>query len=362
MRLEDRRILFDGTHFAWDVGWTFFQMLAVELAARNEVVYLDRPVSFVRGRPSVSAPLAERPSLRVLRVPTMPAQRTEALRRAGAALAARGARRFAAKAGWDPDLVWATSPRAALLLDAFPQAQSVYWTGDDVTIPGEDVLLRRADAILCVSDPVFERHRAAQGERAHFMPVACDFDRYNAARDAAPDPLPELAGAPRPYVGYVGFVGVRLDLELLAETAGALGGGTLLVAGPAHGVDRADLAKLAALPNVVVLGGQPPGRVPQLMGALDAGLIPYVDTAFNRNSNPVKFYEYLALGVPVVSTEIPTLRRFEGVASVGRRETFVERLRATLRAQPDGLEGRRIEIARDHSFAALLRRLEAVPA
>jgi teichuronic acid biosynthesis glycosyltransferase TuaH len=111
-----------------------------------------------------------------------------------------------------------------------------------------------------------------------------------------------------------------------------------------------------------VLGGQPPERVPALMRALDVGLIPYLDTAFNRNSNPVKFYEYLALGMPVVSTDIPTLRRFERVASVGPRDTFVDRVRATLAAQPDGLERERVEVARDHSFGALLRRLEEVPA
>jgi glycosyltransferase involved in cell wall biosynthesis len=262
--------------------------------------------------------------------------------------------RWAGSERFEPDLVWMYSPYELALLDRFPHARSVYWTGDEVVMPGEEELLRRVDAILCVSTPVYERHLARYGARVHFVPVACDFDRYHAALGQGAAELPDLQ---RPVVGYSGFVNARVDTALVADVARSLGGeGTVVVVGPVAEAQRRELARTP----IVLIGPQPPERVPRLIDAFDAAVIPYTDSDFNHNANPAKFYEYLALGKPVVSTDIPTLRRFGDVASIGSRESFVDRIHAVLDHRDDRAEAR-IAIARDHSFDALLDRLRALP-
>lgn len=352
MRLGGRQILYASTNHGWAYGWTFYQMLAEALARANDVVYVDTPLSLARGLARVSA-RAERPRLRVLRMPTLPLQKTHSLRTAAAKLTAALTARWARRAGFTPDLVWTYTPYELQLARRFPQAQVVYWTGDEVVIPGEEALLERVDAVLCVSDPVFERHRARHGDKAHFVPVACDFERYAAAAGETP---PELAELPRPIAGFSGFVNERVDVELLSDVAATLPG-TLVVVGPV----QVDVGDLAARTNVRLLGAQPAQRVPALIAGLDVALLPLRDNEFNRNANPVKFYEYLALGKPVVATDVAsTLRRFAHVASLGGRDTFIERVLAAAKA-PDANAAARVEVAREHSFDALLRRLEAIP-
>ncbi len=357
MNLSGRQILYESTNHAWAYGWTFYQMLAQALAAGNDIVYLDTPLSLARGGGRYvggRAEQAEPPSLRLLRTAGLPAQRTERLRGAAARLTAAQASRWARREGFRPDLVWTYVPQALPLLDRFPDAASVYWTGDEVVLAGERALLERVGAILCVSEPVYARHSERYGERAHFTPVACDFERYHAARGSGES---ELAGLARPIVGYCGFVNRRVDVGLLIALAARLGEGTVVVAGPAGEEEQ---RALAGTENVALLGPQPADRVPALIDAFDVSLVPYRDTEFNRSSNPVKFYEYLALGKPVVSTDIPTLRRFAPVASVGPAGTFVERVLAALVSAPGTVE-ERVEVARAHSFGALLSRLRALP-
>lgn len=357
MKLADRRILYDSRNHGWAHGWTFYQMLAEALARENDVVYLDAPTSVVRIRgrelPLLRGAQAEAvDGVRVLRSATIPAQRTPWQQQLAARLAAGATARWARRNAFDPDLVWCYMPSAVELLERFPRAASVYWTGDEVVLPREHELLDRVDAVLCVSTPVHERHRATLGERAHFVPVACDFDRYNGAVGTGAELLGDLE---RPLLGYAGFVNERVDEGLLTELGERLTEGTVVVAGPAGDEQR---RALEGAPRIALLGLQPPEQVPALIDAFDVALVPYRDTVFNRSSNPVKFYEYLALGKPVVSTDIPTLRPFSAVASIGPGETFVDRV--LVGAVPGSFDDR-VAVARDHSFGALLARLRALP-
>lgn len=351
MNVDGRRLLYESTNHGWSFGWTFYQMLAEALGRIADVVYVDQPTSLTRGGIRVLGGRADRPSahLRRLRTAGLPLQRGDTVRFASAALVARQVARWARRDGFAPDLVWTYAPTALPLLDRYPTAAAVYWTGDEVVMGREQELLARADAVLCVSDPVHERHAARLGAKAHFVPVAADVERYAAARGTGAGEL----DLPRPVFGYSGFINVRIDTSLLVDLARAAPVASVVVAGP---VGAGEAAALAGVSNLHLLGPQPAERVPRLIDAFDVALIPYRDTAFNRNSNPVKFYEYLALGKPVVTTDIPTLRRYAGVASVGPGETFVERALEAVRDAP-GTADERLAIARDHSFDALLHRL-----
>jgi glycosyltransferase involved in cell wall biosynthesis len=224
-----------------------------------------------------------------------------------------------------------------------------------VTIPGEEALLDRVTAVLCVSGVVYERHRARYGERVHFVPVACDFERYHAELER-----PLLEQPSRPRIGYAGWINQRLDVPLLLDVARAHRHAELMLAGPVKEPRPAGLRELAREPNVVLLGPQPPERVPAVMRTFDVALIPYRDDDFNRGSNPVKFYEYLALGRPVVATDIPVLRRFGDVASIVRRDEFVAHVSAAL-DDPGTLFDARVQVAREHSFPVLVERLGSLP-
>ena len=146
----------------------------------------------------------------------------------------------------------------------------------------------------------------------------------------------------------------RIDLAMLEAVAGT--GVSLLLVGPRQ--PSFEIAKLDALirrPNVRWVGPKHFADVPSYLGAIDVGLTPYQQSAFNRASVPLKTLEYLAAGRPVVASDLPAHRSLmtSHVAIADTAESFAERTRALLAspARRDDIEERRALGAR-HSWAA----------
>lgn len=156
--------------------------------------------------------------------------------------------------------------------------------------------LARADVVAAVTRPLADRW-AALGARPAVLPNGC---LLPAAGRVAPA-LPELAG---PVVGVVGQLSERIDLAVLEAVADT--GLTLLLVGPrAERWEPARFAALVARSTVRYAGRVPAAAVPAHLASVDVGLTPYTDSDFNRSSFPLKTLEYLAAGMPVVTTALP---------------------------------------------------------
>jgi len=165
-----------------------------------------------------------------------------------------------------------------------------------------DAALREADLVFTTSSLLAEKHGAATREGCmHVVPNGVRGE-WIARIPRIPE---ELHGRPRPWIGFLGAVFRYLDYDLLVAAARAYPGGTLVVVGPVE--DPAGAARLAAEPNVALLGRCPQERVPDFVGAFDVCLSPFKAGAVRRAVNPLKVYEYLAAGRPVVSTPLESL-------------------------------------------------------
>ncbi len=165
---------------------------------------------------------------------------------------------------------------------------------------------------------------AALAERFAALPACPPPERLRVAHDAAdpladgaaPAPPPAAFGdRPAPHLGYVGHLYPGRGTEVLVELARRLPEATLHAVGGAP----ADLARLrgaAAPPNFVLHGYVPPARLPAYYRAFDLLLMPYerrVETALGRTDtsawmSPLKMFEYMAAGRPIVSSDLPVLR------------------------------------------------------
>lgn len=174
------------------------------------------------------------------------------------------------------------------------------------------------------------------------------------------DPAPmEMARRPNdmppgPVVGLVGQINERLDLRIIKAVADA--GVTTVIIGPRTERDPNTTRELDALfrhPNVHWLGRKPQAELPSYLASMSAGLTPYVDSPFNRASFPLKTLEYLAAGLPVISTDLPSVR-WLGTSHihVADSPSSFTRLAAELAASPidPSLIADRIEFARSHSW------------
>lgn len=169
----------------------------------------------------------------------------------------------------------------------------------------EDQLIEATDLAFAGTGYLRERY-ADRLPGLEFLPSGVQYNRMTEPRSEPPD----LSPLPRPRILYIGTMNDRLDGALFAELARTFPEGSIVAVGPRHGTFTPP-----ALPaNVHFLGLKPHADLPGYYQHCDLGIMPFADSPAARAINPVKTLEYLACGLPVLSTPIPdVLRYYQGV-------------------------------------------------
>ncbi|MDA8211797.1 MAG: glycosyltransferase, partial [Clostridia bacterium] len=160
-----------------------------------------------------------------------------------------------------------------------------------------------------------------------------------------------------PVIGFVGVIQDWVDLDLMYAAAAAHPEWSLVLVGPV-GVGI-DVSRLKGLPNVHFLGRKDVGRLPGYLKAFDVCLNPFRMNELTRNVSPLKFYEYLASGKPIVTVDMPGIRDFAGVVEVARKpEEFVPCIERALREETPEKKAERLKRARENSWESRVRVME----
>jgi GT2 family glycosyltransferase/glycosyltransferase involved in cell wall biosynthesis/SAM-dependent methyltransferase len=163
----------------------------------------------------------------------------------------------------------------------------------------EEALLLRESDVVFVSARNLQDKCARLNVPALLVRNAVDFDFFT-----QPSEDIEIEGASRPVVGYYGAIADWIDLDLVCEVAALRPGYTFVLIGQVFGRDTSRLEKL---PNVRLLGHKPYELLPAYLRQFDVCHIPFLLNDVTFATDPVKLYEYLSLGKPVVSTDLPEL-------------------------------------------------------
>lgn len=173
----------------------------------------------------------------------------------------------------------------------------------------EERLLAEADVAVYTSHALLEEERALVGERGRYLGHGVDVAHFRRT-----DEHPALRHLATPRVGFFGGLDdYTVDLALLARLADHLPDLPFVLVGDANG----DIADLVARSNVHWFGRRPYSEIPAFGSGFDVALMPWLDNEWIRYSSPIKLKEYLALGLPVVSTPFPELDHVpEGLVTV----------------------------------------------
>jgi hypothetical protein len=164
-------------------------------------------------------------------------------------------------------------------------------------------LRERQARVLTSADVVFaggrSLHRSVSRLRpdCHLFPSGVDTAHYAVSRS-----LRTPRADRRPVAGYVGVLDERLDLGLIADLAARLPDWTLRIVGP---VAKIDPTSLPVAPNIEYPGMASYDELPAVMAGFDVALMPFALNEATRSISPTKTLEYLAAGLPVVSTRVP---------------------------------------------------------
>ena len=180
--------------------------------------------------------------------------------------------------------------------------------------------------------------------------VAYDWFQRRAGEGGPPDDIKAIRP---PIAGYVGVLRAWFDYDLLGHLAAAMPDVSFVIIGPLD--IREKIARVTGK-NLFWFGRRPSGEIPRYVGRFDVCLIPFAGEEITATTNPVKLFEYFALGKPVVTTPLRELEpyRKEGLvrAANGAGE-FESAIRASLAETDPSLAARRREIAKRHDWSAL---------
>ncbi|AXT85844.1 hypothetical protein C6I20_12050 [Aeromicrobium sp. A1-2] len=365
-------------HFAgvsWDAIAGTDRHLVGALSEGQQVIWVDPPMSWVaRRRRGVTVPPVSEVGNGILRVNTAcpPGVSRPFLRRLARWLTQRQAARAIRRIN---------RPVATIIVST-PEQLMPTWAGDIVRVYYEtddfvagapllgittryahrcrSVNVRRSDVVLGITEPLTDDLADGHAE-AVTLPNGTDHRHFLGVDDTPPSAEVRLD---RPIVGVVGQLNDRLDLGMLEAVADLEL--NLLLLGPRHGCPVETRVRLDALigrPNVQWIDRRPFDQLPSYLAAIDVGLTPYASTAFNRSSHPLKTLEYLAAGLPVVSTDLPSARALRtDLVHLASTATEFAKLTAQLLDQPvdPTLVQRRRAFAATHGWDARADLLTAI--
>ncbi|MDX6511629.1 MAG: hypothetical protein QOE36_1133 [Gaiellaceae bacterium] len=312
----------------WDAPlWTNKQHLMMRLAERGfRVLYIDSPghrapaasaqdASRIWRRLRAWRPFARPVADRLLRDSPLvvPLHGRPLVDRLNARLLAARLRRNRRRWHLDDAVLWAYSPAALQLYDPSWHRCLVYHCVDDLgAYPGvsterfrraERALVERADVCIASSRPLLGHLRALGAEEPVYWPNPADTKAFAASR------RPAGPHQGHPVAGFVGAIQEhKVDVELLRLCAERLPHWTFRLVGPVGlGLRSTTIDPASFPPNVTFTGTVARDSLPEVVAEFDVGLIPYRLNDYTEHVFPMKVFEYLAAGIPVVSTPLPSL-------------------------------------------------------
>ena len=213
----------------------------------------------------------------------------------------------------------------------------------------ESRLLKEADLVITTSERLSEM--VAEEAPNTLIRNAGEVEYF------AKSPEKRAYESDRPVVGYLGAIAEWFDMALVAHAAKSLPEWQFVLVGSTH---SSDVAQVRRLPNVELIGEVPYEEAAAWVHSFDVALIPFQITELTLCTNPVKAYEYLAAGKPVVSTALPEVELMDGMVHVAEnRDSFVELLKAAMQEVGDAdLARTRSEWAAGHDWESRAVALE----
>jgi glycosyltransferase involved in cell wall biosynthesis len=296
------------SHLRWDFVWQRPQHLMTRAARHFRVLVIEEPV-FRQGA-TAHIELSRRPPGVTVAVPVLP----EGLDADDIILEQRELVETLIGGERSPTRVfWYYTPMALAFSSHLDCDLAVYDNMDELSlfrgaspelIALENELFRHADLVFTGGMSLYEakrnRHRSV-----HAFPSSIDFDHFSQARTMRDEP-DDQAAIPHPRLGFFGVIDERMDAGLVGALAALRPQWQFVMIGPVVKIDEATLPRA---PNIHWLGGRSYDELPSYLAGWDAGLMPFAMNESTRFISPTKTPEFLAAGVPVVSTPIADVVR-----------------------------------------------------
>ena len=248
------------------------------------------------------------------------------------------------------DMLLETTRPQSVIYDVMDKYEAFHHSEDAARIRAtETKILRRAQVIFTSSQSLLGEYRTKH-PRVELVSNGVDLDTFRIkALNQVPNCRKEMQKTEGPIIGYYGTIDRWLDFELIRAIAKKRPDWNMVLIGPWK---CAQGKEILSEPNIVWLGPRPYEHLPSYAGQFDAALIPFKTDEITRRVNPIKFYEYMALGLPVIASPLPELKSYEKLLHFAdTTEKFIGAIELNLRTGQSPVKAEtRAQFAKFHSW------------
>jgi glycosyltransferase involved in cell wall biosynthesis len=267
-------------------------------------------------------------------------------------------------------VVWSFDYRSSELKDRFNESIFIYHCVDEwaeMPVPFlkketvrviEERLIQKADIVFASAMRLKDRI-SKLNKNTFYIPHGVDFENFSKSGEDRTKPPDDVKDIQRPVIGFIGTVESWLDRELIESIAQHRPEWTFVFVGMIG--HSADISNLKGYKNVIFTGLKKRAELPAYIEVMDVCIIPFKVNRLTEGVNPLKLYEYLSAGKPVVSTPLPEVERMgELVMIADGYEGFISAIEESMHKNSEEDIEKRRKAARENSWDVRIRQMEDI--
>ena len=248
------------------------------------------------------------------------------------------------------------------IVDVFNADKIIYHCSDDYTlVPSfpksfkeiEKSLIKVSDLVITTSDEL-KKAKEHINPNTVAIPNGVNVNHFKMTQKIETKIHEDIKSFSKPIIGYIGTIFRWLNQDWVEYAALKNKNYNFIFIGPI----TTGISKLKRIKNIFFLGPRPYSSLPSFLKAFNVATIPFVIDGVTLKASPIKFYEYLAAGIPIVSTDLPDLKDFKDVASlVNTKEEFSDAIRKLIKIENDYLKKERMNLSEKYSWEGRFHQL-----
>ncbi len=262
-----------------------------------------------------------------------------------------------------PVQVWSFAPDVGFLAGKLNEERFIYYCVDEfkhfrgfdeIAIRNaERLLIKNADLVITSSNALFES-KGRIHQNVHMVRHGVDVDHFATASHPDTAPHEEIADLKGPIIGFFGLIHDWVDLELIYAVIKRMPNANFVFIGEVF----EDIRRIAALPNVRFIDRRPYSMLPAFCAAFDVAILPFKCDEMTKFINPIKLREYLAAGLPVVSTPLPEAEIYAPHVKIAQTvDEFVDACNNAIDTDTEEMRTIRANLMKSESWSSTVQRL-----
>jgi glycosyltransferase involved in cell wall biosynthesis len=274
---------------------------------------------------------------------------------------------FLKKLNFKNTILWLFSPYAGKFVGQFNEKLVCYHCTDEFSAfpiystlkkkkevqTMEKESLKKADIVFTTAKTLYERKKK-YNPNTYLMPNPANIDHFSQVLTKNLEIPHDIKGIKKPVVGYIGAIDkYKLDSELIEYIAKSRPDWSIVMIGGMGICDTTTYKTVPKRENIHYLGQKRFDELPNYIKHFDVCIIPYNINNYTETVFPLKFFEYMATGKPIVTTNLPALDEYKDIVGYAKdKEEFMEYIKKTLKEEDQVIINERLKIAKANSWDA----------